>query len=143
MAAMKPPRDSDDVTGEGPSVLPGDLVRALAWLRQRLDQPVRLDALAEVAGVRPRTLENHFRTFLGTTPLGWVRRTRLHNARRALLEAREQSVTTAALANGFNQLGRFAAQARTSADGRRPVRAKLGPHCSAPRKGDATQPGLV
>ncbi|HJR20955.1 MAG TPA: helix-turn-helix domain-containing protein [Dongiaceae bacterium] len=94
------------------SVLPADLVRALAWLRRRLDQPVRVDALAEVAGVRPRTLENHFRTFLGTTPLGWVRRTRLHKARRALLEGDDRSITEAALANGFSQLGRFAAYYR-------------------------------
>jgi AraC-like DNA-binding protein len=110
MEGMKRPHGSGHVPGEGPSVLPGDLVRALDWLRQRLDQPVRLDILAEAAGVAPRTLEHHFRTFLGTTPLGWVRRTRLHNARRVLLDARDRSVTGAALASGFNQLGRFAAQ---------------------------------
>ena len=114
MAPMKRPRPplrslSDGTTD---SVLPGDLVRALAWLRQRLDQPVQIEKLAEVAGVRPRTLESHFRTFLGTTPLGWVRRTRLHNARRALLESGERSVTDAALANGFSQMGRFAAYYR-------------------------------
>jgi AraC-like DNA-binding protein len=114
MAAMKRPRGSPHTPGDGPSdgVLPGDLVRALAWLRRRLDQPVRIDTLAEVAGVRPRTLETHFRTFLGTTPLGWVRRMRLHNARRSLLAARDRSVTEAALANGFSQLGRFAAYYR-------------------------------
>jgi AraC-like DNA-binding protein len=94
------------------AVLPGDLVRALGWLRQRLDEPVHLDVLAQVAGVRPRTLETHFRTFLGTTPLGWVRKMRLHNARRSLLASRDQSVTDAALANGFSQLGRFAAHYR-------------------------------
>jgi AraC-like DNA-binding protein len=111
---MKRPRASHGLPGDGSidSVLPGDLVRALAWLRQRLDQPVRIDQLAEAAGVRPRTLENHFRTFLGTTPLGWVRHARLHNARRALLESGERSVTDAALASGFSQMGRFAAQYR-------------------------------
>ena len=114
MAPMKRPRPSlrprADRTVD--SVLPADLVRALAWLRQRLDQPVRIEELAQVAGVRPRTLESHFRTFLGTTPLGWVRRTRLHQARRALLDGGDRSITEAALANGFNQLGRFAAYYR-------------------------------
>lgn len=112
MTAMKPPpsRAPGDRTTD--SVLPGDLVRALAWLRQRLDQPVRIETLAEAAGVRPRTLESHFRTFLGTTPVGWVRRTRLLNARRALLESGGRSVTEAALANGFSQMGRFAAHYR-------------------------------
>ena len=114
MAAMKRPRAPLHPPGDRTtdSVLPGDLVRALAWLRQRLDQPVQIETLAEVAGVRPRTLESHFRTFLGTTPLGWVRRTRLHNARRALLDSGDRSVTEAALASGFSQLGRFAAYYR-------------------------------
>ncbi len=114
MAAMKRPRAPLHPPGgrATDSVLPGDLVRALAWLRQRLDQPVHIETLAEVAGVRPRTLESHFRTFLGTTPLGWVRRTRLHNARRALLDSGDRSVTEAALASGFGQLGRFAAYYR-------------------------------
>src|SRR5262245_9138588 len=112
MATMKPPRAPHRPPEDRTSALPRDLVRAIAWLRRRLDQPVRVEQLAEVAGVRPRTLESHFRTFLGTTPLGWVRRTRLHNARRALLESGDRSVTDAALANGFSQMGRFAAQYR-------------------------------
>lgn len=114
MAAMKRPRAPLRSAGDRTvdSVLPGDLVRALAWLRRRLDQPVRIEQVAEVAGVSPRTLESHFRTFLGTTPLGWVRRTRLHKARRALLESGDRSITATALANGFSQLGRFAAHYR-------------------------------
>ena len=56
------------------SALPGDLVRALDWLRAHLAEPIDLDTLAFVAGVRPRTLEEHFRTFLKTTPLGWMRK---------------------------------------------------------------------
>jgi AraC-like DNA-binding protein len=101
-------------SGTTDAVLPGGLVRALAWLRARLDQPVNLDALAQAAGVRPRTLETHFKTFLGTTPLGWVRQTRLQNARQLLLNAEADTVTGIALASGFNQLGRFAAQYRAA-----------------------------
>lgn len=92
------------------SPLPADLVRVLAWLRTHLAEPVALETLAAVAGVRPRTLEAHFRRFLGTTPLGWVRRERLAEAHRQL--ARDEpriSVTQAALDAGFTQLGRFAA----------------------------------
>src|SRR5919109_2541099 len=109
---MKRPshRPSGDRTTD--SVLPGDLVRALAWLRRRLDQPVRIEKLAEAAGVRPRTLETHFRTFLGTTPLGWVRQMRLSHARGRLLDARGETVTGIALSSGFSQLGRFAVQYR-------------------------------
>jgi AraC-like DNA-binding protein len=93
--------------------LPGDLVRALRWLRAHVDEPIQLEMLADVAGVRPRTLETHFKLFLGTTPLGWVRRMRLSLARRRLLDAdREATVTGIALASGFSQLGRFAVQYR-------------------------------
>jgi AraC-like DNA-binding protein len=91
--------------------LPRDVVRALAWLRGHPQEPVRLDALAEVAGVAPRTLESHFRQFLGTTPLGWARRLRLARARRAFVASEGRaSVTAVALDHGFPQLGRFAAE---------------------------------
>jgi AraC-like DNA-binding protein len=99
-----------DVT---PAALPADLVRALDWLRSHLSGPVDLELLASVAGVRPRTLERHFKTLLGTTPLGWLRQTRFANARRALESGQaDATVTRIALASGFGQLGRFAAEYR-------------------------------
>src|SRR5215472_16670481 len=86
--------------------LPSSLARALGWLDDHLDEPIQLDTLAAVAGVRPRTLEAHFRRHLATTPLGWVRRMRLARARQQLLAARnEGSMTGVALANGFTELG--------------------------------------
>jgi AraC-like DNA-binding protein len=96
-----------------PSALPVDLIRALEWLRAHLSEPVQLNSLAAISGTPPRTLERHFRMFLGTTPLGWVRRMRLARARQALLHAgAEDTVTDIALTNGFAQLGRFAAEYR-------------------------------
>lgn len=93
--------------------LPADLVRVLAWLRGHLSEPIQLEKLARIAGTRPRTLETHFRIFLGTTPLGWVRRMRLAQARQELLNAGPQAtVTDTAISCGFGQMGRFAAQYR-------------------------------
>ncbi len=95
------------------SALPVDLVRALSWLRGHLSEPIQLELLAQVSGVRPRTLEMHFKMFLGTTPLGWVRRMRFTRARRELLRAGPQTtVTDVAIAVGFSQLGRFAVEYR-------------------------------
>src|SRR6185312_3643034 len=89
--------------------LPGDLVRALGWLNSHLHEPIRLDDVAAAADMRPRTLETRFRQFLGTTPLGWVRRMRLMRVREQLLDPTSAlSVTEAALDGGFGQLGRFA-----------------------------------
>src|SRR5215218_1182006 len=93
--------------------MPGDLVRALEWLRAHLGEPIQLETLAGAAGVRPRTLEAHFKAFLGTTPLEWLRRMRLARARQELLNpAPGTTVTAVALASGFTQLGRFAGQYR-------------------------------
>src|SRR4030088_121356 len=95
------------------SALPADLVRALGWLRGHLSEPIQLERLAQISGVRPRTLETHFKMFLGTTPLGWVRRMRLARARLELLNARPRAtVTGIALSSGVSELGRFAGQYR-------------------------------
>jgi AraC-like DNA-binding protein/Tfp pilus assembly protein PilF len=107
-------RDGGWSAGAKPrSALPADLVRALDWLRGHLSEPISLERLATVADIRPRTLEKHFNTFLGTTPLGWVRQMRLARARRELERGcPSATVTDIALANGFNQLGRFATRYR-------------------------------
>jgi AraC-like DNA-binding protein len=124
-----------DVT-QNPPALPADLMRALDWLRGHLSEPVQLDTLAAVSGTRPRTLERHFRMFLGTTPLGWTRRMRLARARRALLHAGpEDSVTDIALSNGFAQLGRFAAEYRR-AIGELPSRTMSKGERATPSDGD-------
>jgi AraC-like DNA-binding protein len=105
-------REVSDIQ-EFSQVLPSDLVRVLDWLRCHLSEPIELEKLAQIGGIRPRTLETHFKIFLQTTPLGWVRRTRLARARRELQRsAPSATVTDVALSNGFNQLGRFAAQYR-------------------------------
>ena len=110
--------EADPIAGDGSRdipefsrALPIDLARTLGWLRTHLSEPIQLELLAEIGGVRPRTLESHFKAFLGTTPLGWVRRMRLARARQELLRlGARTSVTGAALASGFSQLGRFATQ---------------------------------
>lgn len=97
----------------GRSDLPEGLFRVLDWLNGRLEDPIELETLAAVAGVRPRTLEAQFKLHLGTTPLGWVRRLRLARARQQLLTAdATTNVTDVAMATGFAQLGRFAAYYR-------------------------------
>jgi AraC-like DNA-binding protein len=112
MGAIMPDRPTrQERAPEVAAALPRDVVRAMAWARAHLREQVRLQALARVAGVPARTLETHFRQFLGTTPLGWVREDRLAQARRALLAAKGRAtVSDVAMDCGFNQLGRFAAQ---------------------------------
>jgi AraC family ethanolamine operon transcriptional activator len=73
-------------------------------------------ALCAEIGVSQRTLEYAFRERLGTSPMEFIRRLRMHTARRALLAAQPggTTVTEIAMTLGFYQLGRFAAEYRAS-----------------------------
>jgi AraC-like DNA-binding protein/Flp pilus assembly protein TadD len=110
---MPTPDPMSKPPGVSSPALPAGLRQVLGWLRGNLSEPIDLEQLAQIGGVRPRTLETHFKLFLGTTPLGWVRQMRLALARRELRQAGPHTkVTDVALASGFNQLGRFSVQYR-------------------------------
>ena len=71
--------------------------------------------LAECAGVSERSLHAAFRRQLGTSPMAYVRRRRLEQARDELLRldpTRGAKVTDVALRYGFAHTGRFAAAYR-------------------------------
>jgi len=90
--------------------LPRDLNRALDRLKGEPERSWTLVSLATACGVAPRTLQKHFRQFLGRTPLEFIRELRLDQARQELLrQPTAASVTDIAVRCGFNHLGRFAA----------------------------------
>src|ERR1700733_1054380 len=103
----------DSVLTEGGSAdmdpLPHDVKKAIELLRANCAQEPDRDALAAACGVGRRTLEKHFRRFLGRSP-GEVRRGFcLEQARRELLQsAPGAAVTEIASRCGFKHLGRFA-----------------------------------
>lgn len=69
--------------------------------------------LAAACGVARRTLQKHFRRFVGRTPTEVQRQFRLERVRREFLRARpEASVTEIAVRCGVSHLGRFAAAYR-------------------------------
>ncbi|HYN78481.1 MAG TPA: helix-turn-helix domain-containing protein [Lamprocystis sp. (in: g-proteobacteria)] len=72
-------------------------------------------ALCAEVGVSQRTLEYAFQEQLGTSPMDFIRRLRLHATRRALLAGERGGPTVAEIAMtfGFYQLGRFATEYRT------------------------------
>ena len=43
--------------------------RAIALIRGRYDQPIRIEALAEHVGMSPASLHRHFKFTTGTCPL--------------------------------------------------------------------------
>ena len=84
--------------------------RCEEWLHTHPMQNVRVDALAQAAGVSTRTLHRAHVQLLGTSPHRYAKLHRLSRAREALSEATPDasSVTEVAHALGFWELGRFA-----------------------------------
>jgi AraC-like DNA-binding protein len=94
-------------------VSPRDLRRALEYIEANLGAPITVLDIAEASGVAGRTLFHHFRQFLGTSPMGYLREARFAKVRGALQHAEPgQSVARVAAQWGFSHLGRFAIEYR-------------------------------
>ncbi|MDX3803272.1 helix-turn-helix transcriptional regulator [Streptomyces sp. AK04-3B] len=90
--------------------------RAMAYCEEHAGELVSVADMAAAARVSPRTLQDRFRTDLGTTPAAHLRRVRLDRAHQDLLRIADGSasgtVTDVAARWGFTHLGRFAAYYR-------------------------------
>lgn len=87
---------------------PRQVRRAEEYIEANWNQAVSIEELAAEAGCSVRSLFRTFRQSRGYTPLEFVRRVRLGNARRMLQSPdRATTVTSVAFACGFNDLGRF------------------------------------
>jgi AraC-like DNA-binding protein len=85
----------------------GPLDRVLRFARANLDDPeLRPEALAAAGAMSVRSLNRLF-SVLGATPMRWVWSERLEASRVALVQGEVRSVTDAAFAHGFSDLGHF------------------------------------
>lgn len=89
----------------------GSLEATRAWARERLAEPLTVEAMAAHAAVSPRTFARRFRAETGTTPLQWLLARRVHAARR-LLEESDLAVETVALRSGFGDAASLRAHFR-------------------------------
>jgi AraC-like DNA-binding protein len=86
-----------------------DVKKAIDLLRADLGRGWNVGDLARLCQVPRRTLEKHFKRFVGLSPLEFLRTERFDEARRRLLKAPPGvSVTKVATDCGLNHLGRFA-----------------------------------
>jgi transcriptional regulator GlxA family with amidase domain len=89
--------------------LPSDVKKALDLLRGDLARRWSVNDLARLCRIPRRTLEKHFRRFVGRAPMEFLRTMRLDQARRSLLRAAPgTNVTGVATECGLAHLGRFA-----------------------------------
>ncbi|HNP35361.1 MAG TPA: helix-turn-helix domain-containing protein [Woeseiaceae bacterium] len=98
-----------------------ELANALAYMSGHLAERIHLRDLCRAAGVSPRTLGYLFLKTYGETPMAYLKRRRLNQARRFLLQARPAKKTVAEIARscGFNHMSQFALDYR-KAMGERP-----------------------
>jgi AraC-like DNA-binding protein/tetratricopeptide (TPR) repeat protein len=93
--------------------IPGDVKKAIELLRAQPERRLSIGKLAASCGVAPRTLQKHFKQFVGKTPAELRFEARMDRARRELLRAKPNvSVADIAASCGIKHLGRFATHYR-------------------------------
>ena len=80
--------------------------RAMEWIRANYAKPLRVDDLAEIAGMGMSTLHHHFRVLTHMSPLQYQKQLRLQAARsRMLVDGID--ATTAAFEVGYESASQF------------------------------------
>ena len=81
--------------------------RAIDRIHDGLDQPLRLDDLAQAAMLSPHHFHRVFQALVGETPADFVKRLRLEKALGLMAQAKAPTLTRIALACGFTSSAEF------------------------------------
>lgn len=97
-----------------PDVLPRHVKRVVDYIEAHAEQPLTVEALAQVANVKVSAIYAGFRKYCGVAPLQYLRMVRMRRARSELLAAQPGSETISNIAYrwGFTHLGRFGQEYR-------------------------------
>jgi AraC-like DNA-binding protein len=80
--------------------------KAIAWLRANYAKPLRVEDLAQIAGMGVSTLHHHFRTLTAMSPLQYQKQIRLHAARgRMIMDGLDAA--SAAFEVGYESASQF------------------------------------
>ncbi|MGK8523838.1 GlxA family transcriptional regulator [Nocardia asteroides] len=100
---MPPQRDGGQaqfITYTDPDSPGTSLQPVLDWMQANLHRPLTLDDIAAHGAISVRSLNRRFRAEIGTTPLQWLLRVRVHRAQQ-LLETTDLSIDRIAEEAGF------------------------------------------
>lgn len=82
------------------------IARAIDWLKNNFDKPLRVDDLATKAGLSTSAFHSHFRSVTAMSPLQFQKRMRLNEARRLML-MEHVDASTAAFKVGYESPSQF------------------------------------
>jgi AraC-like DNA-binding protein len=101
---------SEQLEQPGERARPRTIQRAVTLLQDHCTEPLTTADIAEAVGVSARSLQEGFHAHVGTTPMAYLRRVRLHQVNEELRAAdpATTNVTDVALRWGMTHLGRFA-----------------------------------
>lgn len=80
--------------------------KAIAWIKENYAKPLRVEELAEMAGMGVSTLHHHFRALTAMSPLQYQKQIRLQEAR-ARMSIEGLDVGSAALVVGYESASQF------------------------------------
>lgn len=83
----------------------------VAWLKQHFSQPICIDELAVKAAMSPSSFRQHFRIATGMSPLQFIKKLRLQEARQQMLNNNLNAVT-AAVKVGYESASQFSREYR-------------------------------
>ncbi|SHJ01296.1 AraC-type DNA-binding protein [Roseomonas rosea] len=82
------------------------VARAVNWIKDNFREPLRIEALAELAHMSPSALHQHFKTVTAMSPLQYQKQLRLQEARRLILSA-QSDAAGAGFAVGYSSPSQF------------------------------------
>ncbi|MDO6474513.1 AraC family transcriptional regulator [Alteromonas sp. 1_MG-2023] len=82
------------------------VARAIAWLKSNYAETIRVEALADIANMGISTFHHHFRNMTAMSPLQFIKRIRLQEARRLML-TEHLDAATAAFQVGYESPSQF------------------------------------
>lgn len=83
-----------------------DIAKAVEWLRQNFDQPIRVDEIAHELGMSVSGFHRHFKAVTALSPLQFQKQLRLQEAHRLML-GEDLDVASAAYRVGYNDASHF------------------------------------
>jgi len=82
------------------------IARAIDWLKENFNKPVKVEALASKVGLSVSAFHNHFRSVTAMSPLQFQKKIRLNEARRLML-AKHLDAARAAFEVGYESPSQF------------------------------------